>query len=671
MMGADAETSCETICGASPEPSDSSGPKPAFSAAWVPAGAPVCEPPVVSRAVGMDAAADRVVVVLQQELGAMRQAVLQNLLAREARLLGALRQELARGYGDPRPGTSPREACHPSLPCQPLPSPCDQVLKPQEEVGQAPPFAVPPEGQLRTSTQDASLGPRVCFSETISKDHREPGSLHLSPVGEDSGRSRPRPPEIGLESEQVSPKDREGRGQYSHRLRRLFSRERRGMVTQLHKFDDARRGQVSKTHSRARHLQRNLGERIVQSPLFEAAIAVFILLDSLSIGIQAEWGAAQPQLRQDDVAATLSFRTIDLFFTSVFTLEIGVRILARGRGFVFTPEWRWNIFDSLIVAMSLVQQAATMLVGSTHASSRTLRIVRILRYVRIIRITRVFRFFLELRLMVTMVLSCLKSLCWSVLLLMLEIWCVAIFFVQAASDYVRDHDDQRWSALNEDLNTYFGSLWEAIYTLFRSISGGIDWGDPALALRQIHELYGIVYMVFVAFTLFAVLNVVTGTFVEHARLVASHDLDAVVQSQAKRKDSYLRDVSMMFHEADPNHSGFITEQEFFQYLDDDRVQAFFSSLELGETTEAIRELFKLLDLNDSGAISHDEFTLGCLRIKGVARNLDLMRMISDHQRLANKMDRFVADTREQFKTIRRAVSIEIDADHPDKEANGP
>jgi hypothetical protein len=254
---------------------------------------------------------------------------------------------------------------------------------------------------------------------------------------------------------------------------------------------------------------------------------------------------------------------------------------------------------------------------------------------------------------------------------MLEIWCVAIFFVQAASDYVRDHDDQRWSALNEDLNTYFGSLWEAIYTLFRSISGGIDWGDPALALRQIHELYGIVYMVFVAFTLFAVLNVVTGTFVEHARLVASHDLDAVVQSQARRKDSYLRDVSMMFHEADPNHSGFITEQEFFQYLDDDRVQAFFSSLELGETTEAIRELFKLLDLNDSGAISHDEFTLGCLRIKGVARNLDLMRMISDHQRLANKMDRFVADTREQFKTIRRAVSIEIDADHPDKEANGP
>merc|ERR1712151_802186 len=116
-------------------------------------------------------------------------------------------------------------------------------------------------------------------------------------------------------------------------------------------------------------------------------------------------------------------------------------------------------------------------------------------------------------------------------------------------------------------------------------------------------------MVFVAFTLFAVLNVVTGTFVEHARNVTENDLDVVVQGELTRKRAYIRDVARMFHEADPGNTGYVNKSDFLNYLRDPSVEAFFSSLELGDGSSAT-ELFNLLDRKSCGKLTLPEFTIG-------------------------------------------------------------
>lgn len=45
---------------------------------------------------------------------------------------------------------------------------------------------------------------------------------------------------------------------------------------------------------------------------------------------------------------------------------------------------------------------------------------------------------------------------------------------------------------------FFGHLGSSVQTLFRSISGGFDWGDAADALRPLGEFWVLLFELFVA-----------------------------------------------------------------------------------------------------------------------------------------------------------------------------
>ena len=50
-----------------------------------------------------------------------------------------------------------------------------------------------------------------------------------------------------------------------------------------------------------------------------------------------------------------------------------------------------------------------------------------------------------------------------------------------------------------------------MHTLFRSVTGGLDWGEMADHLIEIDWIWGYFFTGFVAFSYFAVLNVMTAT----------------------------------------------------------------------------------------------------------------------------------------------------------------
>lgn len=49
-----------------------------------------------------------------------------------------------------------------------------------------------------------------------------------------------------------------------------------------------------------------------------------------------------------------------------------------------------------------------------------------------------------------------------------------------------------------------------MHTLFRSITGGVDWAVYAKALAEVNWLWTYLFTAFIAFSVFAVLNVMTG-----------------------------------------------------------------------------------------------------------------------------------------------------------------
>merc|ERR1712032_1399679 len=114
-----------------------------------------------------------------------------------------------------------------------------------------------------------------------------------------------------------------------------------------------------------------------------------------------------------------------------------------------------------------------------------MRILRILRLVRVIRVVRVLRLIQELRTIVVSVLGSLRSLCWTVVLLMLLIYVVAVYFTQSVTDYrVMAVDSTSNPEDMQVLNDNFSSLLRSVLSLYQSISGGVDWGalcDPLIS----------------------------------------------------------------------------------------------------------------------------------------------------------------------------------------------
>ncbi|WP_338043290.1 ion transporter [Oceanicoccus sagamiensis] len=179
--------------------------------------------------------------------------------------------------------------------------------------------------------------------------------------------------------------------------------------------------------------------------------------------------------------------------TLFFLLEISVRFLAEEKKSHF---WRsgWNIFDTLIVIISLVpiENSEMALVG------RLVRIFRVLRMVSVIP---------ELRMLLNSLLTALPQLGYVVLLMFI------IFYIYGAFGAIM------FAEINPVL---WGDISISMLTLFRVMTFE-DWTDVMYETMVVYPLSWSYFMSFIFLTAFAFLNMVIGIVVsvveeEHQRI---------------------------------------------------------------------------------------------------------------------------------------------------------
>jgi len=355
----------------------------------------------------------------------------------------------------------------------------------------------------------------------------------------------------------------------------------------------------------------------VKSGYFQAAIGCCIVLNAISIGVQSNYAIS-------NVAEELPviFRFIERFFFFVFTTEFLLRLLAYGRSFFTVPEWRWNIFDLVIVVLMVVEEmtAVALDTGAAKSNFSFMRVMRVLRLVRIIRLVRLLRFVQELRTMVCSIASSLKSLCWTLVLLLLMMYVVGVYITQLIAD--QGFEDPTILDTSEDLYRYYGSLPRSVLSLYQAMTGGVDWDDLLVPLSvKISPWLSILFSIYIAFAVLALMNVVTGVFVESALLTAKEDREEDVMAQVRR----------LFDVADEDQSGTVTWAEFEQALNDPNKRKLFKVMDV-DPSEA-RGLFVLMDTANAGEVSVEEFMQGCLRLRGPARAIDLATVMYYNRRM--------------------------------------
>lgn len=208
--------------------------------------------------------------------------------------------------------------------------------------------------------------------------------------------------------------------------------------------------------------------------VFEITVISIIIFSALIIGA-----------RTYDVSPGLlwTIHLLDWLVTFFFLTEITIRFLGEHKKIDFFKQG-WNIFDTLIVVVSLIplQDSELAILG------RLIRIFRVLRMISIIP---------ELRILINSLLIALPQLGYIIALMFI------IFYVYAAIG------STFFAAINPDL---WNDISISMLTLFRVMTFE-DWTDVMYETMAVYPLAWIYYLSFIFFTAFAFLNMVIGVVV--------------------------------------------------------------------------------------------------------------------------------------------------------------
>merc|ERR1711970_1570490 len=91
-------------------------------------------------------------------------------------------------------------------------------------------------------------------------------------------------------------------------------------------------------------------------------------------------------------------------------------------------EKRWNMFDSFVVGLSIVETLIERCFGDTWQLTN-LPILRLLRLMRVIRLVRVVRFLKDLRIMIMSIASSIMPLFWASCLIFMLMYAFAVYIL--------------------------------------------------------------------------------------------------------------------------------------------------------------------------------------------------------------------------------------------------
>mmetsp|Transcript_50037 Transcript_50037/g.119525 ORF Transcript_50037/g.119525 Transcript_50037/m.119525 type:complete len:626 (-) Transcript_50037:162-2039(-) len=392
---------------------------------------------------------------------------------------------------------------------------------------------------------------------------------------------------------------------------------------------------------------------VVQSAWFTYFIQATILVNLIILGVEVD---AAAQLSPGDEPQ--GFWVANVVIVLIFVLELLMKLLAHGaRQFFCGSERWWNLFDMLIVGLSLmetlIEVMASMMAVSQMDSShlRVMRFARLARALRGVRVIKLLRYIGALRTIIFSIISTMSSLLWTLVLLAILWYCFGVVITQIVTDDCRYPKEDGTVSCDPLLVRFWSSIGESILTLFMAITGGLSWGealDPLFAVSYIAVASMILYVVF---AVFAVLNVVTGVFCNTAIESARADKDIAIMKQMHKHEQQVQLLREIFKEIDQDESNLISIKELKSAMEGKKMASFMHSMDI--STQDIWTLFMVIDADGSGEISLEEFVFGCMQLQGPAKGLQIARMSYENTIMREELKSLRLD----FRKLRSYVDV--------------
>ncbi|CAE7460338.1 Scn11a [Symbiodinium natans] len=384
---------------------------------------------------------------------------------------------------------------------------------------------------------------------------------------------------------------------------------------------------------------RTRAREAVQSGPFNALILFLIVVNAILLGVEID---VSSQLGEDEIPSW--FMVVNTAIVGIFVLEIILKLIAMGcHDFWRGPQAGWNMFDVVIVALSTVEVlidlfattvASNLWGADTWSFMRTLRLARALRGLRFFRMIR---YFSALRALILSIISTMSSLLWTLVLLFILFYSFSVIIMQMVSDYCRylavvsRSDTNATPECPDELHLHWPSVLESMLTLLYCITDGISWEVALNPLRQVSLLAVGVLIFYIIISVFTILNVVTGVFVNTAIERASADKDIASLKALQRRTEQMKELQQAFEEIDEGQTNEVRMQDIEKAASLDRLGACMEALDI--SAEDVKTLFTLIDTDNSGAVDLEEFVSGCMQLHGPAKSLQIAKMSYENKRI--------------------------------------
>ena len=217
-------------------------------------------------------------------------------------------------------------------------------------------------------------------------------------------------------------------------------------------------------------------QKIVDSDRFRYPILALIVLNALTFGLET-----YPEITAKYGNVLWTFQTVVIY---IFIAEFAIKFIAVAPNFKKFFQNRWDLFDFLVVVVSVLPESEYLLVA------RVIRLFRVLRLITVLR---------ELRVVTSAFVHSLPAVGNVLLLLAVIFYVFAIF-----GHYLfKENDPFHWHSLGMSLNTLYRVL-----TLE-------DWTDVMYTAMEVYPHAWIYFMVFVVICSFIVVNMLIAILVNN------------------------------------------------------------------------------------------------------------------------------------------------------------
>lgn len=361
----------------------------------------------------------------------------------------------------------------------------------------------------------------------------------------------------------------------------------------------------------------------------QAAGALVILLNFFFIIAQSDfrlWAA----ITRDSVKEADWMKKMEVAFTLYYSLELICLMIAYRKEFFLGDDMWWNWFDFVIVLTGVFELLLTA-VGGAMINLSFLRVLRFFKLSRILRMFSALRMVKDVKVMIDALTGSFIIFIFGSMLWAMTLSVFSIFFVQGLATYMEAEQDILGDELRQAIIDDFGSTAVAMRSLYMSATGGNDWSQYHQTIKQLGVAYDYLYLFFIAFTMIAFFNVITGVFAEKAMTLAMPGMEEMTSRRRTREvkdaEELVRLLTKVTRSTGPKNvpiiaDGFISLSEFGDLMSHSEVVSFFEVRCLKATT-AHRFFKQMLEMEKTDKIDIGTFVSACVKLDGSASSIDL------------------------------------------------